>query len=205
MRETKHNTKGVKGCGSARRRLPPDERKFELLEAALRVLRELGPRNARVQDVTKAAGAAKGTFYLYFPSWDDLLYEVRAHILTKYLVEMQVRFPVNLQSGWWEAFEKECVLFIDFVVGLGELHKAVFHGPIADRPLDESISGLKAVSRMLSPGIESGACRPVEIEVAAKLVFSVLHTTADSILETGERRRHLETMFDLLRSWLKQN
>lgn len=186
-----------------RRRLRPDMRRIELLEAALSVLRKQGPMNARVEDVTAAAGAAKGTFYLYFSSWDDLLVEVRAHLLSKYVSEMQKRFKLEALHDWWVAFEKECVHFVDFVEELGDLHKAIFHGPIADRPLDAAISAETIIAGMLRIGIESGVCRPVEIDAAARLLFSVLHTTADSIVQTGDRERYLNSMFDLLRAWLR--
>ncbi len=191
------------GAGLKRRRLHPDVRRVELLEAALSVLRSRGPMNARVEDVTEAAGAAKGTFYLYFSSWEDLLVEVRAHLLSKYVSEMQERFTANARSDWWAAFEQECIHFVDFVEELGDLHKAIFHGPIADRPLDTAISSERIIAGMLKTGIESGVCRPVAIDVAARLLFSVLHTTVDSIVQTGDRQRYLDSMFDLLRTWLR--
>ena len=190
-------------CSAKRRRLRPDVRRVELLEAALQVLRDRGPRNARVEDVTAAAGAAKGTFYLYFSSWEDLLVQVRAHILSNYHSEMAKRFAVTASFDWWSAFEKECLHFVDFVEGLGELHNAIFHGPIADRPLDPAISAYTLIAGMLRRGIAFGACRPVKIDAAARLVFSVLHTTADNIVQTGERERYLDAMCDLLRTWLR--
>jgi len=188
-----------------RRRLSPPVRRLELIEAALRVLRTRGPEDARVEDVTEAAGAAKGTFYLYFASWDDLLVAVRAYLLSTYVAEMRPRFAAAASSDWWTAFEYECLHFVDYVVGLGELHKAVFHGPIAHRPLDPAISSDRLIAGMLRTGIESGACRSVETEAAARLVFSVLHTTADGIVQSAGRERYLNSMFDLLRSWLRRS
>lgn len=203
MARVAHDKQKRGGVGSKRRRLRPDARRVELLEAALSVLRSRGPINARVEDVTEAAGAAKGTFYLYFSSWDDLLVKVRAHLLSQYISEMRTRFAAEARSDWWAAFENECVRFVAFIEELGELHEAVFHGPIADRPIDNAISSETIIAGMLRTGIESGECRPVEINVAARLLFAVLHTTVDCIIKTGERDRYLYTMFDLLRAWLR--
>nr|MBN2278543.1 TetR/AcrR family transcriptional regulator [candidate division Zixibacteria bacterium] len=197
-----HGRRKKGGAGSKRRRLRPEARRIELLEAALSVLRSRDPINARVEDVTGAAGAAKGTFYLYFPSWEDMLVEVRAHLLSKYISEMQKRFAGEALSDWWDTFEKECIHFIDFIVELGDLHKAIFHGPIADRPIDTAISSNTIITRILKTGIESGACRLVEIDASARLLFSVLHTTADSVVQTGDRKHYLNSMLDLLRAWL---
>lgn len=203
MARVAHDKQKRGGVGSKRRRLRPDARRVELLEAALSVLRSRGPINARVEDVTEAAGAAKGTFYLYFSSWDDLLVKVRAHLLSQYISEMRTRFSAEARSDWWAAFENECVRFVAFIEELGELHEAVFHGPIADRSIDNAISSETIIAGMLRTGIESGECRPVEINVAARLLFAVLHTTVDCIIKTGERDRYLYTMFDLLRAWLR--
>ncbi len=186
-----------------RRRLRPDARRIELLEAALQVLKDRGPIDARVEDVTAAAGAAKGTFYLYFSSWEDLLVAVRAHLLSNYVTEMKNRFPDEGLADWWSAFENECIHFIDFIDELGDLHKAVFHGPIADRPIDEALSSTRIIAAMLRQGIASGACRSVAVDPAARLVFSVMHTTADSIAQSGDRESHLAALFELLRAWLR--
>jgi len=63
-----------------RRRLQPEARKLEIIEAAERLLAVDGSR-VRVEDVVREAGIAKGTFFLYFPTWDDLLETVRQRLV----------------------------------------------------------------------------------------------------------------------------
>lgn len=186
-----------------RRRLAPAVRRSELLDAALRLLRSRGPTKLRVEDVTRAAGAAKGTFYLYFASWNDLLVAVRDRLLSSHASEAEARLAATTGSEWWEAIESECVRFVDYVLELGDLHQAIFHGPIADRPIDAALSAEALIARLLRAGIEAGACRPVSVGAAAPLLFSVLHTTADEIARSGDRERRIESMLDLLRAWLR--
>ena len=59
----------------ARRRVTkhPDVRREELLDIALELCRSHGFESMNVEQVTKAAGVAKGTFYHYFASKDALL------------------------------------------------------------------------------------------------------------------------------------
>jgi AcrR family transcriptional regulator len=52
----------------ARRRLNLEVRRQQIIEAAERLLKQNGP-DVRVEDVEREAAAAKGTFYLYFPTW----------------------------------------------------------------------------------------------------------------------------------------
>lgn len=185
-----------------RRRLQPEARRVELLEAALSVLRSRGPLNARVEDVTEAAGAAKGTFYLYFSSWEEMLAQVRAHILSRYIVEIKKRFKIEKKSDWMIALKNECIHFIDFREDLGELHNVIFHGQAADYIDDEYTSARGVLSWMLKLGIEIGACRHIDAEIGGQILFSIFHTTADYIVETGERGKYLDETFDLLQLWL---
>ncbi len=48
-------------------------RRRELLEAAVSVFSEKGIASASVDDIVRAAGVAKGTFYLYFATKDDAI------------------------------------------------------------------------------------------------------------------------------------
>lgn len=58
---------------SRKRVLKPQRRRQEILEAALRLFNERGFESTTVADIAGAAGAAKGTVYLYFPSKEDVL------------------------------------------------------------------------------------------------------------------------------------
>jgi AcrR family transcriptional regulator len=53
-----------------------ERRREELLAAATRIFAKKGYRAASVSDVIKAAGVARGTFYLYFRSKQDILFAV---------------------------------------------------------------------------------------------------------------------------------
>ncbi len=191
-----------KNTGIKRRRLNPDARRTELLDAALEVFNTIGPAKARVEDITKTAGTAKGTFYLYFSSWEDMLEAVRERILSNYATEVKNRFVCRTPAEWWAAFENECMAFVRFREDLKELHEAVFHGAIAERPVPAALSPGIIVGWMLNEGIKIGACRRVDVEVAAELIFSVMHTMADNIMLTAERERYIHTTIELFHLWL---
>jgi AcrR family transcriptional regulator len=53
-----------------------DERRAELLAAAREIFGEKGFHEATVDDITRRAGVAKGTFYLYFPEKKEVYYEL---------------------------------------------------------------------------------------------------------------------------------
>lgn len=51
----------------------PEERRDELLDVALRLCASVGYESLSVDQVTREAGVAKGTFYYYFPTKTDML------------------------------------------------------------------------------------------------------------------------------------
>ena len=57
------------------RRLP-EERPQQILDAAFEVFGEHGLASARLDDIAKRAGVAKGTIYLYFPNKEALFKEM---------------------------------------------------------------------------------------------------------------------------------
>lgn len=58
-----------------------EARPEEILAAAIAVLGEVGFANARMADIAKRAGIAKGTIYLYFKTKDELFQGVVQHYL----------------------------------------------------------------------------------------------------------------------------
>jgi AcrR family transcriptional regulator len=186
-----------------RRRLDPEVRREQLLATAMRVVNRHGP--CRIEDVTSAARVAKGTFYLYFPSWEDLLVAMRERILDRYARETEDKFAGVDRASWQASCEAECVRFVDFVVGLGGLHNALFHGPIADRPISEKQSARHLIARLLGHGMELGAIERLDVEPCAGLLFAILHSTADQIARGGDRERLVGVMRQLVGRWLWRN
>lgn len=55
------------------RRLPPDERRAQIVAAVLNVIAEYGVPETTVSRIAKAAGVSEGTLYVYFESRTDML------------------------------------------------------------------------------------------------------------------------------------
>ena len=61
---------------SQRRRLPPEERRAQLLEIALDVFAERGMGAARHAEIAERAGVAVSTTFVYFPTREQLVEDV---------------------------------------------------------------------------------------------------------------------------------
>ena len=55
------------------RRLPPDQRREQIIAAVIRVVAEYGVPEATVSRIAEAAGVSEGTLYVYFDNRTDML------------------------------------------------------------------------------------------------------------------------------------
>jgi AcrR family transcriptional regulator len=183
-----------------RRRLSPEARRRELLDAAVRVLRRRDPSDCRVADVTAEAQTAKGNFYRYFPTWDDLLIAVRDEVIGEYALEVARRLTTRRAGDEPDVLEREANAFIDFQLDTGGLHDAVFHGPAGRGPHRGARHPAAAVMETIIAA--AGAAPPftrVDARPIATLIFHVLHGAADEIIAGGDARAIRAAATDLVK------
>jgi len=72
-----------------------DQKKKDILEAAMKAYAKYGIENTKVQDISDIAGIGKGTIYEYFSSKEELFFEAVTHLglgLPKGLKDMLQNF-----------------------------------------------------------------------------------------------------------------
>ncbi|GAA2208357.1 TetR/AcrR family transcriptional regulator [Nonomuraea monospora] len=185
----------------SRRRLSPEARRAELIDAAVRLLRSGQEVTNWVQAVTAEADAAKGTFYVYFSSWEEMLVAVRDHVLRGYVDRFRRLAESTEPIDWWATLDAECAAAIEDISRPGGLHAAVFHS--TSELTDEGpIDTIAAIAEALRRGMDDGAFRQVDPHIAATILFTVVHGAADAIAAGERRERWLEAVRDLTRQWL---
>jgi AcrR family transcriptional regulator len=164
-------------------------RRQELIEAAVAVFSAKGVAAASVDDMVRAAGVAKGTFYLYFATKDDAVNGVARAMVERVAERIQAvatdpaRSPVErllaLGAGISEVgdepYERELI--------------EVFHRPenrlLHDRIGDQAVVRLAPViAGVISDGIEAGQFRRQDPQRAAAYVmacFGSLHEVVTAL------------------------
>ncbi|WP_188196574.1 TetR/AcrR family transcriptional regulator [Nonomuraea sp. SYSU D8015] len=187
----------------SRRRLSPEARRSELIDAAIRLLESGQDVTNWVQAVTAEADAAKGTFYVYFSSWEEMLTAVRERVLRDYVDRFHRLAETTEPIDWWATLDAECAAAIEAIARPGGLHAAVFHSHSALAPAGEGPQDtIAAIAKALRRGMDEGAFRPVDPHVAATILFTVIHGAADAIAAGDQSQRWLEAVRDLTRHWL---
>ncbi len=165
------------------RRARREVRHQELIEAAIAVFATKGVSAASVDDIVRAAGVAKGTFYLYFATKDDAVNAVAASMVERVAdrigaaaadssrspVERLLAFGAEVRQVGDEPYERDLI--------------EVFHRPenraLHDRMSERALVRLTpAVARIIADGTAGGQFRPQDPDRAAAYVmacFGSLH------------------------------
>ncbi|MBN6054898.1 TetR/AcrR family transcriptional regulator, partial [Nonomuraea sp. RK-328] len=156
-----------------------------------------------VQAVTAEADAAKGTFYVYFSSWEDMLAAVRDRVLRGYVERFDRLAETTEPIDWWATLDAECAAAIESIGRPGGLHAAVFHPGPTNVSVDEGrLSTVDSIARALRRGMDEGAFRQVDPHTTATILFTVLHSAGDAIGAGEQPERWLGAVRDLTRHWL---
>ena len=183
-----------------RRRLHPTARKLEIVEAAERLLAAHGA-GVRVEDVVREAGVAKGTFFLYFPTWDDLLETVRDRLVSEFDAAYPLPSEVNGPVDWPALMDLQAAAFIDFAAARQGIGQALFHSDFAERrPL--ALNGVARLAAVIRAGQEAEAFGPADPEPTARLIFAAIDETARAVAGGADREAMLAALRAMMRRTL---
>lgn len=179
-----------------RRRLSPEERKREIVEAAERLLQAHGGR-VRVEDVVREAGVAKGTFFLYFPTWDDLLETVRQRLVAAFDAAYPLPTEVDGPVDWPAVVAAHAAGFVDFAAARQGIGQALFHSDFAERRTLAD-NGVMRLSAVIRAGQEAEAFGPVDPEPTARLIFAAIDEAARAVAGGADRTATVAALQNLL-------
>lgn len=164
---------------------PADVRSAELLDAGLQVLCELGYADATVAAITRVAGVAKGTFYLYFPTKAHLLVALRDRQREQLSEEVMERLA-ELGSGAWAAVDATLDAFVRFLVEDRVVHDALYDGAAASVTVEDEVDGVAVLADLLSAGTAEGSMAVDDALLTASMLFHGVHSAVDTALARGD-------------------
>jgi AcrR family transcriptional regulator len=152
------------------------------MEAGERAFLENGFAPTTIDDITQAAGVAKGTFYLYFASKEDLLTALRERFIEgcrKRIETLSARLPAADWLGKLDAWVEGGIRhYLDHL----ELHEVLYvageqsHGSMAQSEL------VVELAELIRAGNTAGAWRAESPELLSLFLFYGLHGVVDHIV-----------------------
>ncbi len=198
---------------SPRRRQQKLQRHEEILAAAFKVFAAHGYEAARIDDVARQAGIAKGTIYLYFPDKERLF-----RAMVRSLVQRRFDAIAGSFQGTAEQLLRELLSRMYSQVVRNEKVRSILRLLIAEGGRFPQLTeiyhreiiapGMKAVRQGLLQGIASGEFRKTaavefpQLLVAPgilAIVWRLLHGERHRLDLEAYRKAHLEFLLDSLR------
>ena len=194
--------------GKTKKEVLAEFRSSEIIEAAKRIFAEKGFNDATVDDVADAAGVAKGTIYLYFPSKREIFVEaVRQGIIALH-AETARRVSVA------ETTEDKIRAFIETRMDFSESDREfyrLYYAEYSNLLTSPAMVGKEfqdlyerqadALERVLSIGIKRGEVRKTNPHAVARLVYDTTRgAIAQRILGWSRRspREDADLVFEVL-------
>jgi AcrR family transcriptional regulator len=196
---------------SERRRVvkPPDVRRGELMDAAVRVFHQKGITKATVSDITEAAGVAKGTFYLYFDSKEQLLAALKGRFVDALLERAASLFERVGRDDWWALADASVQTMVDFMLERRDMIEVFAQEsltPEARRIFADCENKIRMMfSTGIAAGIEAGAFRVSDPLMAATLLDHAVHGAVEHAILYDpdlDRDRLLASARELTRKFL---
>jgi AcrR family transcriptional regulator len=167
-------------ASSVKWRRLPEERPQQILEAAFEVFGEHGLAGARLDDIAKRAGVAKGTIYLYFPNKEALFKEMIRQTVIAHLERTERDFVDSGASPTAQLREYMRELWsltgspayqVVMRLVIAELHR---FPELVEFYWAEVVSRkLLLLDRLFRRGIASGEFRPIDPRVAGRMMASM--------------------------------
>ena len=188
------------------RRLPAEARRQQILDAAAGLLLDNGLAGTSVDAVARRAGIAKGTVYLYFASWQDLLGALRARYAYGLVGRAAAVFsdadPADPGSVVG-AFERLAGELAGFVQVNWRLYHILFQE--AGGHEEHTMGQLHHLVRcLLTEAMDQGALTPADPGLLARFLLDGLHAVLLPLAhqDRPDREHTLTSLSQLLRRLL---
>lgn len=164
---------------------PAVERRAALLDAAEQLFVLHGMAATTVEQITTAAGVAKGSFYLHFASKEDVLDGLRQRFVETILTAIDSAVAQQPTDDWGARLGVWATACATGYAVSARLHQMLFsdvppptRDGLADNPLIDDLT------RLLHDGGAAGAWHVADPRFTAVFLFNALHGV---ILDAGDR------------------
>jgi AcrR family transcriptional regulator len=168
---------------------PPEERRDELMNAALRLFLKRGVGPTTIEQITSGADVAKGTFYLYFSSKEDLLAALGQRFAQELLASIKAAIAAKPNQDWKGKLATWARASVAGYLDSIRLHDVVFagsHRPPTRKGLVDNII-IDHLRELLQSGAAAGAWAIDDPRSTAVFLFSGLHGLVDDASNKQKR------------------
>jgi len=162
------------------------------MNAAQQLFIENGVGATTIDQIAAGARIAKGTFYLYFTSKEDVLAALRERFVRNYLERIKTAIAKRPESDWRGRLAAWVEAGVAGYIDTQALHDVVFHEPHS-KPDERRHGQLSAhhtvqhLAALLQAGASAGAWSVDDPAFTALALFHALHGTVHDTLAGRQR------------------
>jgi AcrR family transcriptional regulator len=159
---------------------PPEERRDDLMNAAQHLFVEHGVGPTTIEQITSTANVAKGTFYLYFSSKDEILAALGDRFAHQHLARIGAALAERADDDWNGKLETWAAASAAFYLDSIRLHDVLFYAvrsPTREGLVDNIV--IDHLAGLLQSGAAAGAWTIDDCRFTAVFIFSGLHGVVD--------------------------
>lgn len=173
---------------------PPEQRLDELVTAAQHLFLQQGFGPTTIEQITSAAQVAKGTFYLYFKSKEDVRNALGDRFANDHLTRIRTAVGRKAAEDWQGKLSAWVAASVSFYLDSIKLHDVLFfegRTPTREGLVDNLV--VTHLTELLGEGARAGAWTVEDPRASAVFLFSGMHGAVDDAYtkESPVNRRRL--------------
>ena len=171
-----------------RTRLAPGIRRASILDAATRLILQVGAAGLTMDDIATEADVARGTLYLYFDSLDGITAALRDRYAQGLTSELEPLLATGGSGSRLRRLDTFIAALADALHDHQELHHALFtHTGAAEDPLTAAFRAL--LRRFIQDGRDAGEFPVPDPDLTTAFLLAGLH----AVLTEGLHKTSTET------------
>ncbi|MDR2225205.1 TetR/AcrR family transcriptional regulator [Providencia rettgeri] len=163
---------------------PAEERLDDLMNAAEKLFLSKGFVNTTVSEIVRSADVAKGTFYHYFQSKNDIMEALRTRYMDWYLGN--IHDALALQKSATQKLQSWCENSVKYYVEKQQVHDMLFHDEYHGRSNDHETRAVLQIKAILALGEKNQEWSALPPDLLATMIYHSMHAAVDNLANSHE-------------------
>lgn len=163
---------------------PAEERLNDLMNAAENLFLSKGFLATTVSEIVAVADVAKGTFYHYFQSKNEIMDALRTRYMDWYLGHIADALSQHPSAS--SQLKSWCENSVKYYVEKQTLHDMLFHDEYHGHTNRHEQRAVEQIKQILSLGEQQQAWHAAPPELIATMIYHSMHAAVDNLATTHE-------------------
>jgi len=188
--------------------LSSDKRNI-FLQSALALFVKNGVSQTTTKSISKAAGTAAGTLFLYFPTKQDLINTLTLEITEELTIEIKKNLSPNLSAreSFWGIWDATTQFFIKNPNAYLYIRQIRDSGILDEKIIQETNRVFLFYYETIQKGLQEKSIRPYPIEIVGNLLYHSMVSIIDIINANPDlnKKRTIELGFEMYWNSIKSD